>query len=144
MAIQFETETSADLSKKLRTHGALKNTRNVLHQLIDSLVAADKVTSYATGAHAAVNDSLLHIMNSGAVVTGFKPDRIGQLTFVTCNDSGTDPTLTCTAGTTFRSPAGAVNTATFPDAGDGLILISESLTSWLVLVNEGAVTLSAV
>jgi hypothetical protein len=105
-------------------------------------MAADKVTSYITGAHAAVNDSLLHIMISGAVVTGFKPDRVGQLTFVTCHDSGTDPTLKCTAGTTFRDASGTFNTATFPDAGDSLILVSESLTSWLILVNEGAVGLS--
>lgn len=145
MAIQFETETSADLSKELRTHGApigTKNVRKVLHQLIDSLMANDKVTQYVTGAGVAINDSLMHVMVSGAAITGFKPDRIGQLVFVTCHDSGSDPTLKCTAGTTFRTSGGTFNTATFPDAGDSLILVSESLTSWLVLVNEGAVTLS--
>lgn len=49
--------------------------------------------------------------------------------------------LTCAAGVTFD---GTNNTATFDAAGDSLVLAYKSATQWQIVLNIGAVALSAV
>jgi len=82
----------------------------------------------------------LFLLGTGIDLTTFTPAAAGQVAVVWCTDSTADVTVKCGAGCTFD---GTNNTATFADTGDGLVLIAQSVTRWLILVNIGAVTFSS-
>ena len=120
---------------------------DVLKELYDGAVVGD-VTRVATNyaADAALGDadfptSFIELDGGGTCdITEFTPTK-GKTYVIVCTDSTVDPTITTSAGVTFD---GTNNTASFPDAGDALVLFAISATQLIVVENIGTVGLTSV
>ena len=135
----------ADLIDKFDSLTALTAalTGNVTGNLTGNVVGGRLTFGVSTPSIDGVADMTkgLFLLGTGIDLTTFTPAAAGQVAVLWCTDSTADVTVTCGAGCTFD---GTNNRATFADAGDGLVLIAQSTTRWLILVNIGAVTFSAV
>lgn len=71
------------------------------------------------------------------------PKDSGQLLILRDNSSGgtASHVMTAASGTTFD---GTNNTATFNAPGEQLILMSVSITEWIIILNSGSVSLTSV
>ena len=70
------------------------------------------------------------------------PEDSGQLLIIRDISSSTqEHVITSASGTTFD---GTNNTATFNASGEQLILMSVSITEWIIILNSGSVAMSLV
>lgn len=137
-AVQFTIPSGSD--DVIQQVGTCISADEMLFEPMQGVKEAVVLPSTTPAADGAADMSKsLFILATGIDLTGFNPQYIGQLAVIYCEASTTDPTVKTGSGVTFD---GTNNTATFPDAGDTLVLISVSLTRWLILLNIGAVGLT--
>jgi len=84
---------------------------------------------------------MINSQGTSVAMTLEAPLAAGQLVVITQIDAGTDGhTVTSASGTTLN---GTNNTATFNAAGETLMLVARSTTTWVILSNVGAVAMSS-